>query len=245
MLRKHFFISMLLFAVSSQVWAKLDDAVPQDPTPEEMERLTYVNNALRTGNEMQFLDFADGDDIANWLKSLNVTDGVAERISPSQIGPQYTDRLLVNLDHNGTNQRMYWFHNGQFQKWFVISGAKPAKMCRNGSVCVTPRGFFAVHATAVMATSQEYNNSPMPCAMFFHAGGAFAVHGTEFVGALGAPASHGCVRTDPKEWCPVFNKITDNGKNFQHNVYVQIVDSLSKQDLASIQAGPALVNNEL
>lgn len=40
--------------------------------------------------------------------------------------------------------------------------------------------------------SSIYNNSPMPYSVFFK--GGYAIHGTGYVGGLGHPASHGCVR---------------------------------------------------
>lgn len=40
--------------------------------------------------------------------------------------------------------------------------------------------------------SSIYNNSPMPYSVFFL--GGYAIHGTTYVGRLGRPASHGCVR---------------------------------------------------
>ena len=44
--------------------------------------------------------------------------------------------------------------------------------------------------------SRKYQMAPMPWSVFFH--GGYAVHGTTDLRRLGRPASHGCVRLDPK-----------------------------------------------
>lgn len=45
--------------------------------------------------------------------------------------------------------------------------------------------------------SKQYDNAPMPHAVFFHEG--YAVHATTMVKRLGHPASHGCVRLRPTD----------------------------------------------
>lgn len=57
---------------------------------------------------------------------------------------------------------------------------------------VTPRGVYAPKRMHVKYYSKKYYNSPMPYSIFFK--GGYAVHGTNAVGKLGAPASHGCIR---------------------------------------------------
>lgn len=60
----------------------------------------------------------------------------------------------------------------------------------------TPTGFYTPHYTARMHYSKQYGFSPMPYSVFFNEG--VAVHGTREIGNLGRPASHGCVRSHPK-----------------------------------------------
>jgi len=57
---------------------------------------------------------------------------------------------------------------------------------------VTPRGTYAPKRMHVKYYSKKYYNSPMPYSIFFK--GGYAVHGTNAVSKLGAPASHGCIR---------------------------------------------------
>ena len=59
----------------------------------------------------------------------------------------------------------------------------------------TPRGTFRPQWTAKMWYSRKYDNAPMPHAVFIN--GGVAVHATYHTGALGRPASHGCIRLAP------------------------------------------------
>ncbi|MGA8169762.1 MAG: L,D-transpeptidase [Methylocystis sp.] len=55
----------------------------------------------------------------------------------------------------------------------------------------TPTGRFIVQRLDADHFSDEYDQAPMPYAIFFSRG--LAIHGTT-MGGLGRPASHGCVR---------------------------------------------------
>ena len=59
----------------------------------------------------------------------------------------------------------------------------------------TPRGSYAPTGMERMHYSRKYHMSPMPYSIFFR--GGYAIHGTYATGALGRPASHGCVRLSP------------------------------------------------
>jgi lipoprotein-anchoring transpeptidase ErfK/SrfK len=59
----------------------------------------------------------------------------------------------------------------------------------------TPAGNYRVQHMARMHYSRLYHMSPMPYSMFFR--GGYAIHGTYATGALGRPASHGCIRLAP------------------------------------------------
>jgi hypothetical protein len=59
----------------------------------------------------------------------------------------------------------------------------------------TPRGSYAPTGMQLMPYSRKYHMSPMPYSIFFR--GGYAIHGTYATGALGRPASHGCVRLSP------------------------------------------------
>lgn len=96
-----------------------------------------------------------------------------------------TPRLSVRIDL--TTQRMQLAYDGrQQERWEISSGAEGH---------ATPRGVFRPQWTAKLWLSKKYDNAPMPHAVFFN--GGVAVHGTQSVGMLGQPASHGCVRLAP------------------------------------------------
>jgi len=58
--------------------------------------------------------------------------------------------------------------------------------------------------------SREYYNSPMPYSIFFYHG--FAIHGTNDLGRLGGPASHGCVRLHPSHAAALYALVERNGR---------------------------------
>jgi len=57
----------------------------------------------------------------------------------------------------------------------------------------TPNGSFKTFRMEEDHYSKEFDEAPMPNAIFFTKQG-HAIHGTDAVGRLGSPASHGCVR---------------------------------------------------
>jgi lipoprotein-anchoring transpeptidase ErfK/SrfK len=73
----------------------------------------------------------------------------------------------------------------------------------------TPTGTFTPHYTARMHYSKQYHFSPMPYSVFFNEG--VAVHGTRDLGNLGSPASHGCVRSHPKNAKVFYDLVQKHG----------------------------------
>ncbi len=74
----------------------------------------------------------------------------------------------------------------------------------------TPNGVFRPRAMYAMVHSAKYNNAPMPHSIFFY--GQYAIHGTDAVGALGRPASHGCVRISPAHAAALFAMVQKQGR---------------------------------
>ncbi len=75
---------------------------------------------------------------------------------------------------------------------------------------VTPTGTYTVDWTSRMHYSKQYHWSPMPYSVFFHRG--VAVHGTNAIGRLGHPASHGCVRAHPRDAKTFYKLVEKHGK---------------------------------
>jgi L,D-transpeptidase catalytic domain len=74
---------------------------------------------------------------------------------------------------------------------------------------LTPRGFYRPQRLFVMVHSAKYHNSPMPHSIFFH--GPYAIHGTNAVGSLGRPVSHGCIRLAPANAAMLYSAVLSEG----------------------------------
>lgn len=93
--------------------------------------------------------------------------------------------LVVKI--NLATQRLHLHYDGREQEAWPISSGR--------SGYATPRGVFRPQWASRIWYSRKYDNAPMPHAVFFS--GGVAVHGTQSLGLLGQPASHGCVRLAP------------------------------------------------
>ena len=74
----------------------------------------------------------------------------------------------------------------------------------------TPAGSFTPSRLAKQHRSREWDNAPMPHAIFFTDAG-HAIHGSQATGRLGTPASHGCVRLAPANAATLFNLVRAEG----------------------------------
>lgn len=83
----------------------------------------------------------------------------------------------------------------------------PISSARSGFY--TPGGSYAPTHMEVMHYSHKYHMSPMPHAIFFR--GGYAIHGTYATGALGSPASHGCVRLSPGNAAALYSMVKSEG----------------------------------
>ena len=70
----------------------------------------------------------------------------------------------------------------------------------------TPNGSYRVQRMARTHFSREWDDAPMPHAIFF-TGAGHAIHGSGHVSALGRPASHGCVRLAPAKAATLFRLV--------------------------------------
>jgi lipoprotein-anchoring transpeptidase ErfK/SrfK len=74
----------------------------------------------------------------------------------------------------------------------------------------TPAGAFAPSRLAREHYSREWDDAPMPYSIFFTDAG-HAIHGSQVVGRLGTPASHGCIRLAPQNAGILFRLVTAEG----------------------------------
>ena len=89
--------------------------------------------------------------------------------------------ILVNKD----TQQMTVSVDGATRYTWPVSSGNPSHE--------TPNGSFKTFRMEEDHYSKEFDEAPMPNAIFFTKQG-HAIHGTDAVGRLGSPASHGCVR---------------------------------------------------
>ncbi|MGL4243007.1 MAG: L,D-transpeptidase, partial [Beijerinckiaceae bacterium] len=75
--------------------------------------------------------------------------------------------------------------DGDVRNWAISSGRTGYR---------TIRGNYRPYMLKTYHWSRKYGGA-MPHAIFFK--GGFAIHGTNYVSRLGAPASHGCIRLAP------------------------------------------------
>jgi hypothetical protein len=99
-------------------------------------------------------------------------------------------------------QRMTVSVNGQQRySWPVSTGTADYS---------TPAGIFTPSRLAKMHHSREWDNAPMPHAIFFTDAG-HAIHGSHATNHIGTPASHGCVRLAPKHASILFDLVMVEG----------------------------------
>ena len=117
-------------------------------------------------------------------------------------GAALAERVVARVSI--TNQTMEVFHEGRHIFTWSVSTAKEGK--------VTPTGVYKAEALSRHHRSRLYNNAPMPFAIFYD--GHYAIHGTDQIKRLGAPASHGCVRLHP-----------DNAETGNDELFVELQDA--------------------
>jgi lipoprotein-anchoring transpeptidase ErfK/SrfK len=124
----------------------------------------------------------------------------AEEQSAEAPPPPVETTLHIDIDL--TRQEMNVSENGVPRYvWPVSSGTRGHD---------TPKGDFKPVWMSKMWYSRQYDYAPMPNAIFFHGGAA--IHGTAYIGALGRPASHGCVRLAPRNAATLYKMVANHGK---------------------------------
>jgi hypothetical protein len=108
----------------------------------------------------------------------------------------------VLISVNKTTQRMTVMVDGaERYSWPVSTGLADYS---------TPVGTFTPSRLARVHYSREWDNAPMPHAIFFTDAG-HAIHGSRAISHLGTPASHGCVRLAPRHASILFDLVMVEG----------------------------------
>ncbi len=117
-------------------------------------------------------------------------------------------KITLNIDIDLTKQRMTLTEYGNVVgSWAISSGAEGHR---------SPTGTFRPVWSSKMWFSKQYDNAPMPHAVFFN--GGVAMHATQSVGRLGSPASHGCIRQSPANAEKTYKLVAKHG-----NTHTKIV----------------------
>lgn len=113
-------------------------------------------------------------------------------LSPAQAG--------VNVRIDIAAQRMtVTTTDGEVHNWAISSGRKGFR---------SPNGVYRPTRLERSWYSRKYGGA-MPHSVFFR--GGYAIHGTTAVGALGRPASHGCIRLHPANAAKLFALVKKHG----------------------------------
>jgi lipoprotein-anchoring transpeptidase ErfK/SrfK len=113
--------------------------------------------------------------------------------------PAMASSVVARIDLS--SQRMNVFVDGKQRYSWPVSTAR--------SGYSTPVGTFRPQRLERMWYSRKYHMSPMPHSIFFL--GGYAIHGTDAVGRLGRPASHGCVRLHPSNAATLYSLVRQSG----------------------------------
>ena len=138
-----------------------------------------------------------------WNDAANVC-GEKSELSATQTASKETNAvastILINIDK--TKQQMTVFLDGvESYNWPVSTGKAGYS---------TPSGTFTATSMNEIWYSKEWDNAPMPHAIFFMKDG-HAIHGSYEVKNLGKPASHGCVRISPENAATLYALVEKTG----------------------------------
>ena len=107
--------------------------------------------------------------------------------------------ILIDVDKS--TQRVTVFIDGvEKYQWPVSTGKRGYS---------TPSGSYTALSMHEVWYSKEWDNAPMPHAIFYMKDG-HAIHGSYEVRNLGKPASHGCVRISPQNATILYDLVKKN-----------------------------------
>ncbi|WP_042336834.1 L,D-transpeptidase [Bradyrhizobium sp. DOA9] len=113
-----------------------------------------------------------------------------------------TAQAKVEIIVDKDNQQMSVAVDGVARYRWPVSTGIPSRE--------TPNGAFRAFRMEEDHYSKEFDDAPMPHAIFFTKVG-HAIHGTDSVGRLGSPASHGCVRLSRQNASTLYALVQQQG----------------------------------
>ena len=151
----------------------------------------------------------------------------------SSAAPSASASLTIRVDKS--TQTLTVTRAGQtLHTWPVSTGT---------STYATPSGSFTPFRMEADHRSKEWDDAPMPHAVFFTKQG-HAIHGSYHIRRLGTPASHGCVRLAPGNAARLFSLVKREGlantqvvlTGSQHVALRRIKEKQAAPDQPSIMA---------
>ena len=145
-----------------------------------------------------------------WNEGANVCSESISTIGQAEAKPKSApgtkgSSILIAIDK--TTQKMSVFIEGTKKYDWRVSTGRPGYS--------TPSGTYNATSMNEVWYSKEWDNAPMPHAIFFMTDG-HAIHGSYEVRNLGKPVSHGCVRIAPQNATLLYALVGTNGlKNTQ------------------------------
>ena len=109
-------------------------------------------------------------------------------------------KVAITVDKD--NQQMTVAVDGVERYRWPVSSGRPSYE--------TPNGSFRTFRMEEDHYSKEFDDAPMPHAIFFTKSG-HAIHGTDSVNRLGSPASHGCVRLSREHAATLYALVKQDG----------------------------------
>src|SRR3954447_21621749 len=109
-------------------------------------------------------------------------------------------KVAITIDKD--NQQMTVAVDGVVRYHWPVSSGIPSRE--------TPSGSFRTFRMEEDHFSKEFDDAPMPHSIFFTKQG-HAIHGTDSVGRLGTPASHGCVRLSRQNASTLYAQVQQQG----------------------------------
>ncbi|MDP1908564.1 MAG: L,D-transpeptidase, partial [Hyphomicrobium sp.] len=104
----------------------------------------------------------------------------------------------------------------------------------------TPSGAYTPFRMERTHFSREWDDAPMPHSVFFTRQG-HAIHGSYHLKAIGQPASHGCVRLEPKNAKILFDLVRQEG---MQNVRVSLTGETPERGAAQVaRRGDGIMND--
>ena len=179
---------------ASQAAEAIPEAQVAHPTPPPAMADTFGQPLTRHDCDSADMTRNDRADVCGEKSELSATQSASKETNA------VASTILINIDK--TKQEMTVFLDGvESYNWPVSTGKAGYS---------TPSGTFTATSMNEIWYSKEWDNAPMPHAIFFMKDG-HAIHGSYEVKNLGKPASHGCVRISPENAATLYALVEKTG----------------------------------